>query len=327
MQADEPILYLSQADVEAAGVTMTEIIAALEAAFQEKAAGRVEVPPKPGVHPGGGDAFIHAMPAYIPAMASVGVKWVSGFPDNPQADLPYITGLLILNDPATGLPTAVMDCVWITGMRTAAASAVSAVRLARKDSRTLGVLGCGVQGETHVEALRCVLPDLAELRAYDVVAERAVSFATRMAEEHTIAAHAVAAPRDAVVGADVIVTAGPILHVPHGTIEPGWLAAGAFATAVDFDSYWSAEALAELDLFTTDDIPQLRHFQELGYFQAIPPIHADLAELVAGTKTGRTTSGQRTMACNLGLALDDMAVAPLVLERARQAGLGVSLRR
>ena len=112
------LLYLSQAEVAAVGLSMAEIIAAVETAFNEKGNGRVEMPPKPGIHPGGGDNFIHAMPAYIPGLQSAGVKWVSGFPDNPKQGLPYITGLLIYNDVATGLPLAVMDCVWITAMRT-----------------------------------------------------------------------------------------------------------------------------------------------------------------------------------------------------------------
>ena len=116
------LLYLSKNDVVTTGLTMAEIITALETTFREKGAGRTEMPPKPGIHPGGGDNFIHAMPAYIPALKSAGVKWVSGFPENPKMGLPYITGLLILNDPETGLPVSVMDCVWITAMRTGAAT-------------------------------------------------------------------------------------------------------------------------------------------------------------------------------------------------------------
>ncbi|MGD8820786.1 MAG: ornithine cyclodeaminase family protein, partial [Anaerolineae bacterium] len=112
--SDNQLLYLSQTDVADVGLTMAEILESLERAFQEKGEGRVEMPPKPGVHPGGGDNFIHAMPAYIPALQSAGVKWVSGFPENSKRGLPYITGLLILNDVETGLPVAVMDCVWIT---------------------------------------------------------------------------------------------------------------------------------------------------------------------------------------------------------------------
>ena len=96
---DHKILYLSQADVASIGLGMTEIIQLLEKAFNEKGQGRIEMPPKPGIHPGDGDNFIHAMPAYIPALNSAGVKWVSGFPGNAKKGLPYITGLLIQNDP------------------------------------------------------------------------------------------------------------------------------------------------------------------------------------------------------------------------------------
>jgi len=160
-------LYLSHADVEAVGLTMAKIIDSLETAFREKGHGNTEMPPKPGVHPGGNDNFIHAMPAYIPALESAGVKWVSGFPGNSQKGLPYITGLLIYNDVNTGIPLAVMDCVWITGMRTGAATALSAKHLARPDASVVGVLGCGVQGRTNVEALNVLFP-LKTIKAFDV---------------------------------------------------------------------------------------------------------------------------------------------------------------
>jgi ornithine cyclodeaminase/alanine dehydrogenase-like protein (mu-crystallin family) len=319
------IRYLSRADVEVAGVTIAEVIDAVQTAFLEKGNGRVEMPPKPGVHPGEGDNFIHAMPASIPGLDAVGVKWISGYPGNQARGLPYITGLLILNDPATGVPISVMDATWITGVRTAAASAVSARHLARRESSVLAILACGVQGTFHVDALRAVLPALTTIRAYDPDPSRAAAFAAGVRSRHgidvTIARDAEAAVR----GADVIVTSGPILRTPHASIKAGWMAPGAFASAVDFDSYWDPAALRELDLFTTDDVPQLEHFREMGYFASIPPIHADLGQLVAGSRPGRTTADQRTMACNLGLALDDIAVAPLVLRAAEAKGLGTIL--
>ena len=138
--ASHELRYLSQKDVASVGLTMAEIIKALEAAFREKGEGRTEVPPKPGIHPGGKDSFIHAMPAYIPALKSAGIKWVSGFPENTKRGLPYISGLLIFNDHETGLPLAVIDCNWITAMRTGAATALSARYLARPESSTVGVL-------------------------------------------------------------------------------------------------------------------------------------------------------------------------------------------
>jgi ornithine cyclodeaminase/alanine dehydrogenase-like protein (mu-crystallin family) len=317
------LLYLSRRDVESAGITMREIIAALEEMFREKGEGRVEMPPKPGIHPRP-DAFIHAMPAYIPAAASAGMKWVSGYPQNQSRGLPYISGLLILNDADTGLPVAVMDCTWITAMRTGAASALAAKHLARLGSETLGILGCGVQGKRHVEALCEVMP-LRRVLAYDVNPRAAQAFAEGATEAFGLEVIVVETPRRAVSGADIVVTAGPILKIPHATIRSGWLDRGSFASLVDYDSYWHPEALREVDKFCTDDLAQLEYYRTRGYFQNIPPVHAELGDLVVGRKAGRESEAERTMACNLGIALDDMATAPLIFRRALDIGLGTWL--
>ena len=94
---------------------------------------------------------------------------------------------------------------------------------------------------------------------------------------------------------------------------------------MDYDSYWHPEAIAEAAKFCTDDTPQLQLYQQLGYFQQIPDIYADLGELVSGQKPGRQTPEERTMTANLGLALDDMAVAPLLFQRAVDKGMGTWL--
>jgi ornithine cyclodeaminase/alanine dehydrogenase-like protein (mu-crystallin family) len=322
------ILYLSRADVEAAGVTMPEIIEALSVAFREHGLGHAEIPPKPGVH-SRPDAFIHAMPAFIPALRAIGVKWVSGYPANEAKGLPYISGLLILNDDDTGLPLAVMDAGWITAMRTGAASALAARYLARPESATVGILGCGVQGRTNLWALKCLFP-VKQVIAYDIHPANSARYAAEMTAHPEIGGAGVTvtpvdAPRAAVTGCDMVVTAGPILRIPHATIKQGWLDAGAFASLVDYDSYWDGPALQEVDKFCTDDVPQLMYYREHGYFQSIPPIHASLGELVTGQKPGRETASERTTACNLGLALDDMATAPMVYRRAVERGIGVWL--
>ena len=322
--AENRLLYLSQAEVVATGLSMADIIAALETAFQAKGAGRAEMPPKPGVHPGGGNNFIHAMPAYIQDLQSAGIKWVSGFPENPKQGLPYISGLLIYNDVSTGLPLAVMDCVWITAKRTGAASAIAARRLARPESAVMGMLGCGVQGRSHAEAFKVLFP-LKKIVAYDLDAATAQRYAAEIEKSLGVEAVPVKTPVEAVRGCDIVVTAGPILKTPHATIQAGWLEEGAFASLVDYDSYWSREALAQADKFCTDDVPQLRLYQSMGYFQNIPPIHADLGELVAGKKKGRETPAERTMTANLGLAIDDMAVAPLLYRHAKEKGIGTWL--
>lgn len=323
-ESEHRLLYLSIADVKKIDLTMEEIINQLENAFAEKAEGRVEMPPKPGIHPGEADNFIHAMPAYIPAMKSAGVKWVSGFPRNTEKGLPYISGLLILNDPKTGLPVSVMDCVWITAMRTGAATAVAAKRLARPDSSVVGILGCGVQGRSNIEALSIDFP-LKQVKAYDIDPRRSVDYAKEIEARFGLEVTPVKKPKDAVSDCDIVVTAGPILKKPHATIQAGWMDEGSFASLVDFDSYWHPDALKESSKFCTDDIPQLLHYKEAGYFQDIPPIYADLSELVAKQKPGRETSEERTMACNLGLAMDDMAIAPSVYQKAVEKGIGTWL--
>jgi len=318
------ILYLSQSEVASVNLPMAEIISALETAFRQKGEGKTEMPPKPGIHPGGGDNFIHAMPAYIPALRSAGLKWVSGFLENSKRGLPYITGLLILNDVETGLPLAVMDCVWITAMRTGAATALSARHLARAESSVVGILGCGVQGRTNLEALNVLFP-VKKVMAYDIDPGIARRYATEMESRFSVEVVTVQNPRDAVSGCDMVVTAGPILRKPHQTIQPGWMEEGAFASLVDFDSYWHPDAMKQASKFCTDDTEQLLHYQQVGYFQDIPPIHADLGELVAGKKVGRQSAKERTMTANLGLAIDDMAVAPLIYRRALGMGLGKKL--
>jgi ornithine cyclodeaminase/alanine dehydrogenase-like protein (mu-crystallin family) len=320
---DGRILYLSRADVERAALDIETMIGLLELAFREKGNGRVEMPPKPGIHTRR-DAFLHAMPAYIPAMQAAGIKWVGGYPENHARALPYISGLVVLNDVETGLPYAVMDCTWITAYRTAAASALSAMYLARPDSRTLGILACGVQGRTHVEALAARFR-LVRVFAYDVRRDVQDAFVAETRERFGFEVVGVDEPRTAVVGSELVVTSGPILKHPDPPIRAGWLQRGSFASAVDFDSYWSGAALAEFDKVTTDDHAQFRYYRAAGYFQQTPEPCADLGELVAGLKPGRERPDERTLAVNLGLALDDMAVAPEVYRRALAMGLGTWL--
>ena len=320
------MLYLSQDDVKNTGLTMAEIIEAVEKGFVEMGNGRVEMPPKPGIHPGqGGDNFIHAMPAFIPEMDAAGVKWVSGYPVNQEKGLPYINGLLILNDPETGMPLSVMDCAWITAMRTAAASAVSAKYLARPESSTIGILACGVQGHTNLEAMNVLFP-LKKVMAFDPSAENAQALAKYGRETLGLDVEIVEDPKLAVTGCDIVVTSGPILKVPHATIKSGWLDEGAFVSCVDFDSFFSRNALAEAAKWTTDNLAQYNHYKDnVGFFTDCPEVYAELGELVTGKKKGRENDTEKTFAANLGLAMEDMAVAPILYRKAVEKNIGTWL--
>jgi ornithine cyclodeaminase/alanine dehydrogenase-like protein (mu-crystallin family) len=320
---EHQILYLSQSDVIKVNLDMATVINLLESAFREKGAGNVEMPPKPGIHtlP---DAFIHAMPAYIPSLHSAGIKWVSGYPDNQKRGLPYITGLLILNDDETGIPYAVMDCTWITAYRTGAASALAAKYLARPESKTAGILACGVQGRTNLEALKVLFP-IEQVYAYDIHPDRIQRYAEEMSAKLEVEVIGVSEPRQAIVNSDLVVTSGPILKHPTPTIQQDWLQPGAFGSAVDFDSYWTGSALSQMDRISTDDHAQFQYYKSIGYFQTTPDPYADLGEIVSGKKPGRQGAQERTLAVNLGLAMDDMAVAPEIYRRAKELGIGTWL--
>jgi ornithine cyclodeaminase/alanine dehydrogenase len=115
------------------------------------------------------------------------------------------------------------------------------------------------------------------------------------------------------------------LKHPEPTIEAGWLNAGGFGSAVDFDSYWTPEALAEMDRISTDDRAQFEYYRSVGYFQSTPAPYADLGEIAVGQAPRRETADQRILAINLGLAIDDMAVAPEIYRRALEKGIGTTL--
>src|SRR3954466_15415562 len=153
------MLFLSRTDVEQCGLSLADCIDACEEALSAKAAGQCEMPPKLGVSPRPG-ALFHAMPARIPGVA--GMKWISVFANQ----RPALSALIVLNDLETGAPTAIVEGTHLTALRTAAATAIAARRLARSDAETVAIIGPGQQGRAHLAALRLVLPGLKRCRAW-----------------------------------------------------------------------------------------------------------------------------------------------------------------
>ena len=318
------MLYLSRAEVEKIGLPMAEVIAAVEAVFREKGAGRVEMPPKIGIHPAADD-FLHAMPAYVASPPAAGIKWVGNFLKNPARGLPTIGGLIVLNDPETGIPMAVMDCTWITAKRTGAASAVAARYLARPDAAVLTIIGCGVQGRSHLEAMLVQFPGIHLVKAYDRVRANRERFVQEMQAAYGGEMVAAEDCESAVRNADIIVTATEILKQPRPIIRPDWIKPGAFCMPVDFDSLFTPEAIRAMNLFYTDDVAQMEYYRTMGYFGATPRVQGDLSDVVAGKKPRRTQPEQRTMAMHLGLAMEDMVTATHVYQRAMVRGIGTRL--
>ena len=304
------VLYLTRDEVAGLLPPIPEQLALVERAYLALDAGRVELPPKPGVHPRK-DSFIHAMPAYLRDEDVVALKWVAGYPTNKERGLPYITGLIVVNDAETGLPLAVLDGAEITAARTAAASGVCVRRFAPDGWRRAAILGCGEQGRVHARLLAELNRGMA-IRAFDPHPERV--------EEMPVPVEAATGPREAVEGAEVIVTAGPIVEDPEPPITPDWLGERWLALPIDFDFYLRPETVADADLFAVDDVPQFEYYRELGHFQGWPEPASGL-----GAALGGRDLPPRVVCCNLGVGALDAAFANAVLERARTEGAGTEL--
>ena len=164
------LVYLGRQEVSELLPPVLDQIDLVERTYRSMAAGRVELPPKPGIHPRA-DAFIHAMPAYLADDDVAAIKWVSGYPANKQRGLPYISGLIVVNDPETGFPLAIMDAAEVTAARTAAASGVCIRRFAPEGWQRVAIIGCGEQGRFHSRVVSALNPD-SVVRAYDVHPQR-----------------------------------------------------------------------------------------------------------------------------------------------------------
>ena len=178
-----PILYLSRDDVAGLGIAMDEVVDAVDEALREKGRGRAVAPPKLSLH-GEAGAFSQVMAAALPGLGALGVKWVSIVPANAAAGLPAVNGLIVANDPADGLPEAIMDASLVTAWRTGASAGVAARYLARTGADCIGVVGCGVQARAAVDALAVVLPELRAVRCFDVVEQAAARFVGDLQARH-----------------------------------------------------------------------------------------------------------------------------------------------
>ena len=329
-----PLRYLTAADVTAAMPPLPERLRLAERTLTALV-DDAELPPKIGVHPRPDGSFAHAMPAYLrgtdPAGTDdlLGIKWIAGFPGNRQHDVPAIHGLVVLTDPTTGIPTAIVDAGPITAERTAAISGVAIARFAPdvvgRDPR-VAVLGAGVQARSHLAILGHVLPGL-ELTVFDRHADRATALAAVAERTPGIgSARAAWTARDATRSADVVVTAASF--APADQRQPltdDWLTRDALVVAVDYATYVAASVARDAALFLVDQREQFLANREAGNFDGYPDPGATLGEaILAGTT--RLPRG-RVLVSHLGVGLADLVFGNAIVHRATGRGLGTLLPR
>jgi ornithine cyclodeaminase/alanine dehydrogenase len=324
--------YFPASDVEAA---MPDLDARLELAERAMTAlvADAELPPKIAIHPRPSGSFVHAMPAHLrdpdPAGSNdlVGMKWVSGFATNNERGLSAINAIVVLNDPSTGLPTAILDGGPITAVRTAAVSGVGIRRFAptvRGRAPRAALIGAGTQGHSHLPILGRLLPGV-RLAVFDRHPDRtdALAAAARAVDGIADAAPAPSA-REAVGDADVVVTAasfGPVRQVM--TVD--WLAPNALVVPVDYATYCAAEVAREASLFLVDHREQFLANREAGNFDGYPDPTSTIGEaIVRGLE--RSEAG-RVVVTHLGVGLADLVFADAIIRRATELGLGTELPR
>ncbi len=292
-----------------------------------------ELPAKIAVHPRPDGSFAHAMPAFLRgadlAADRVGMKWVTGFATNNAVGLPAISALVMLNDPATGIPIAILDGAPITAQRTAAVSGVAIARfrpMVEGRALTAAVIGAGTQCRAHLPVLGATLPGL-ELRIFDRHDDRVATLIGEAERTPGIGrATASASARDAVAGADVVVTVASFTSPEHRQVMTNdWLAPDALVVPVDYATYCSAEVARDAALFLVDHREQFVAIRETGAFEGYPDPSMTIGEAIV-TGVARPTHG-RVVVTHLGVGLADVIFGAAVLEAAAELGLGSILPR
>jgi len=328
-----PLRWLSAADVVAAMPPLEERLALADRTMVALATPNgAEMPPKIAIHPRPDAAFIHAMPAMLRGADLfgdlVGMKWVAGFATNNELGLPGISALVVLNDPATGIPLAIMDGGPITAQRTAAVSGLAIRRfgpvVAGRPIRA-ALIGAGVQGHSHLPVFGHVLPDV-ELHVFDRDPRRAATLADAAAGTPGIGSTTLEPSASAAVeGADVVLTAASF--GPAGerqSMTNAWLAPGATVIPIDYATYCAAEVAREAALFLVDQREQYLANREAGNFDGYPDPGATIGEAILA---GTPRPAGRVVVAHLGVGLSDVVYAEAILRAAEAAGLGVELPR
>jgi alanine dehydrogenase len=320
------MLVLSRRDV-AAALDPDRLVDAVAAAMADLSAGNGSFPSRTGADVSDVGGVLIAMPAYLAGAGALVAKLVALFPQNAARGIPTHRAIVAAFDPATGTPEAVMDGEVVTAMRTAAGSALSTRLLAREDAAVLAVLGTGVQARAHAEAVRRVRP-IREVR----IAGRDRAKADALADE--LGAVAADGFEEAVAGADIVCAC---THSPEPVVRGARLAPGTHVTSVgvnpagrELDADAVARALVVVESRAAAVEPFPVGSNDLAWAirdGVIGPdhVHAEIGELVSGARPGRTSPDQVTIYKSVGVAAQDAAAAALVLEAARERGLGTEV--
>jgi alanine dehydrogenase len=296
-------------------IRMSDVINVVEEAFRMRGEGKGKMPPKTYLSLEHGD--FRAMPAALPECA--GMKWVNVHPQNPSRGLPSVMGILIYNDPETGYPLAIMDATEITAYRTGAAAAIASKYLARRDSHTIGIIGAGFQAHTQMLAHAELFSPIS-INAFDV-SQTAVDSLMHSSSRFSVKNCSI----QKAVASDIVCTLTPS-H--HPIINKEWIIPGSHINAIGADAPGKQEldpSILKKAVVVVDDLEQAGTSGEINVpiqkgIYDIREVYGTLAEIVVGKKKGRTDNRVTTVFDSTGIAVEDIAVAKLLFEKAQQIG-------
>ncbi len=326
------VLLLTEKEIKPL-LSMSEAMEAVEKAFKEKGLGYTQMPSKSYLHFEKYNGDLRSMPSYLERLDISAVKVVNSHPDNPTGfGLPTVMATIVLVDPTNGAPLAVMSGTWITAMRTGAAGGIAAKYLARKDSRLVSLVGAGAQARTQLAALLALYKELEEVRVWSPTQTTREKYVSEMEALYAEQAHIfpVNNARDAVEGADIVVTSTPSRKP---IVSDEWISAGTHITCIGADAAGKQEldaAILRHAKIVIDDWEQGPHSGEINvpFAEGIitkEDIWGDICEIAAGLKPGRTDRNEITVFTSTGLAVQDAVTAKLVYDKAISKGKGQSI--
>lgn len=316
------VLWLTREECMQSGPSIEETLEIVKQAMVAHGKKEYEMPAKIGIHPYE-DVFFHAMPAYVPGSLACGCKWIECFPRNPgQYNLPQTTGLQIMNDIVTGVPIAVMDCTWLTAMRTPAVTALAAAKL-HPHAKSFGMFGCGVQGSNHVRFIPHTLKELECIYIYDTVTASMDRLIQQVQEEVKVPVIKAGSPEEVVKNCEVLSSATIIVREPMKVIKKEWVRKGQTILPCDLNTFWEPEIALQADKYLVDSIDEHELFDSMGYFpDGLPEIQGETGEVLAGLKAGRTRDDELIVCSNIGISTNDVAMGRAILSKALECGIG-----
>jgi ornithine cyclodeaminase len=326
------IAYLNRLDIEALNITDDEILAAIEASLAVQGRGEAVIEPRVHLEPGVANGHFNVLRGALKApIDRAGVKVVGDFVDNYKQGLPSELAILLLFDPATGVPQAMLDASGITDMRTGAVTAIGAKYLARKNSKVLGHIGARGTAYWNVRLLDRLF-DFDEIRVHSRRPESRNAFAGRLSADLGKPVVATQDWESCVEGADIVVEASR-LDAPTPMLKTAWIKPGAFVVPYGTMSAVELSLTDIMSKLVVDDWGQckggkfgsLRAHVEAGKLSEAT-LHAELGQIVAGLKPGRQSDDETILFWHRGLSLSDIALGHALLEKSERLGIGQRLR-